>query len=90
MRIAQVSPLIESVPQGSVPEIIQHGVTGFIVEGIDEAVDTVHNIGSLSRESVPKRFDERFTIERVAHDYVRVYASLGAEPTVPVLPRRAA
>ena len=45
---------------------------GFIVEGIDEAVDAVHNIGSLSRESVRKRFDGRFTIERAARDNVRV------------------
>jgi glycosyltransferase involved in cell wall biosynthesis len=76
--------------RGSVPEIIEDGVTGFIVEGIDEAVDAVHKIGWLSRESVRKRFDQRFTIERVAHDYVRVYESLGAEPTLPVLRQRAA
>jgi glycosyltransferase involved in cell wall biosynthesis len=76
--------------RGSVSEVIEQGVSGFMVEGIDEAVDAVHNIGSLSRESVRKRFDERFTIERVAHDYVRVYESLGAEPTLPVLRRRAA
>ena len=76
--------------RGSVPEIIEHGVTGFIVEGIDEAVDAVHNTGSLSRESVRKRFEQRFTIERLAHDCVRVYESLGAEPTLPALRRRAA
>jgi glycosyltransferase involved in cell wall biosynthesis len=73
-----------------VPEVIEQGVSGFIVEGIEEAVDAVHNIGSLSREFVRKRFEQRFTIERVARDYVRVYESLGAEPTLPVLRRRAA
>jgi hypothetical protein len=61
-----------------------------MVEGIDEAVDAVHNIGSLSRGSVRKRLEQRFTIEREGHDYVRVYEALGAEPTVPVLRRRAA
>ena len=76
--------------RGSVPEIIDHGVSGFMVEGIDEAVDAVHNIGSLSRESVRKRFEQRFTVERVAHDYMRVYESLGAEPTLPVVRRQAA
>jgi len=75
--------------RGSVPEVIEQGVSGFIVEGIDEAVDAVQNIGSLRRESVRKRFEQRFTIERVARDYVRVYESLG-EPTVPVMRRRAA
>jgi glycosyltransferase involved in cell wall biosynthesis len=76
--------------RGSVPEIVEHGVTGFIVEGIDEAVEAVHNIGLLSRESVRKRFDDRFTIERAAYDYVRVYEALGAEPALPFLRRQAA
>ena len=76
--------------RGSVPEVIEQGVSGFMVEGIDEAVDAVHNIGSLSRESVRERFEERFTIERVAHDYLRVYDSLKAEPNLPVLRRQAA
>jgi glycosyltransferase involved in cell wall biosynthesis len=66
--------------QGSVPEIIEDGVTGYIVEGIDEAVEAVHAAHSLSRASVRERFEQRFTIERVAHDYVRVYHSLAAEP----------
>ena len=76
--------------RGSVPEVIEQGVSGFMVEGIDEAVDAVHNIGSLSRELVRERFDERFTIERVARDYVRVYEFLKAEPNLPVLRRQAA
>ena len=76
--------------RGSVPEVIEQSVSGFLVEGIDEAVDAVHNIALLSRESVRERFDERFTIERVAHDYVRVYESLRAEPNLPVLRRQAA
>jgi len=75
---------------GSVPEVIEQGVTGFIVEDIDAAVDAVHKIRSLGRKSVRKRFEQRFAVERVAHDYVRVYESLGAEPGLPVLRRRAA
>ena len=66
--------------RGSVPEIIEDGVTGYIVEGIEQAVDAVHNMHSLSRESVRNRFEQQFTIERVARDYVRVYHSLAAEP----------
>ena len=66
--------------QGSVPEIIEDGVTGYIVEEIDQAVEAVHAAHSLSRASVRERFEQRFTIERVAHDYVRVYHSLAAEP----------
>ena len=60
--------------------MIDEGVTGFMVEDIDEAVAAVHKARSLSREAVRERFEQRFTIERVAHDYVRVYQSLAAEP----------
>ncbi len=66
--------------RGSVPEVIDEGVTGFMVEDIEEAVAAVHKARSLSREAVRERFEQRFTIERVAHDYVRVYQSLAAEP----------
>jgi hypothetical protein len=60
--------------------VIDEDVTGFMVEEIDEAVDAVHKARSLSRHAVRERFGQRFTIERVAHDYVRVYHSLAAEP----------
>ena len=66
--------------RGSVPEVIDEGVTGFMVEDIDEAVAAVHKARSLSRQAVRERFEQRFTIERVANDYVRVYQSLAAEP----------
>jgi glycosyltransferase involved in cell wall biosynthesis len=66
--------------RGSVSEVIDEGVSGFMVEDIDEAVAAVHKARSLSRQAVRDRFDQRFTIERVARDYVRVYNSLAAEP----------
>jgi glycosyltransferase involved in cell wall biosynthesis len=66
--------------RGSVPEVIDEGVSGFMVEDIDQAVEAVHKARSLSRQAVRDRFEKRFTIERVAHDYVRVYNSLAAEP----------
>ena len=68
--------------RGSVPEVIDEGVSGFMVEDIDEAVDAVHKARSLDRWAVRERFEQRFTIERVAHDYVRVYSSLAAEPVL--------
>ena len=72
--------------RGSVPEVVEHGVTGFIVEGIDDAVAAVDKVRSLSRGAVRRRFEARFSIERAARDYVRVYQSLCAEPIV--LPSR--
>ena len=69
--------------RGSVPEVVEHGATGFIVDSIDEAVAAVEQVGSLSRMAVRRRFEERFSVERTARDYVRVYESLAAELIVP-------
>ena len=66
--------------RGSAPEVIDHGVTGFLVDGIDEAVDAVGRVPSLRRERVRQRFESRFSIGRVARDYVRVFKFLAAEP----------
>ena len=77
--------------RGSVPEVIDEGLSGFMVEDIDQAVAAVHKARSLSRQAVRDRFEQRFTIERVAHDYVRVYNSLTEEPILPATgaaPRR--
>ncbi len=61
---------------GSVPEVIDDGVTGFIVESIDESVDAVRRLGELDRAAVRRRFDERFTAQRMAHDYLAIYDRL--------------
>lgn len=58
---------------GSVPEVIDHGVTGFIVESIPEAVQAVSNIAQLSRPVIRRVFEEKFTAERMAEDYLRLY-----------------
>jgi glycosyltransferase involved in cell wall biosynthesis len=63
---------------GSVPEVIEDGVTGFVVEGIDEAVDAVKQISTLSREACRRAFEQRFTAARMAEDYLAVYRSLAA------------
>ncbi|WP_447555015.1 glycosyltransferase family 4 protein [Vreelandella sp. EE22] len=61
---------------GSVEEVIEEGVTGFIVDSIDEAVAAVSRLPTLSRERVRERFLERFTAERMALDYIALYESL--------------
>ena len=61
---------------GSVPEVIDHGVTGFIVEDIDGAVDAVRRLGELDRTVVRAAFERRFSVERMARDYVAVYEQL--------------
>ena len=64
---------------GSVPEVIDDGTTGYIVESIDESADAVRRLDDLDRRAVRARFEERFTAERMTRDYVRVYERLIAE-----------
>lgn len=58
---------------GSVPEIVEDGLTGFIVDGEMAAAEAVHRIGRLSREKIRRRFEERFTARRMARDYEAIY-----------------
>ena len=63
-------------PHGSVPEIVEHGVNGMIVDSVDAAVAAVHDINRLDRERVRQRCEERFSASRMARDYLAVYRSL--------------
>ena len=60
---------------GSVPEVIDPGVTGYIVESIDEAIRALGPLLDLDRKRIRRRFHERFTAARMAADYVRLYES---------------
>jgi glycosyltransferase involved in cell wall biosynthesis len=62
--------------QGAVPEIIEDGVTGFLVDSVDAAVEAVRRVPRLSRESCRAAFEARFTAARMASDYVAVYQTL--------------
>src|SRR5438046_6642560 len=65
--------------RGSVPEIIEDDLTGFVVEDETSAIGAVNRLSQLSRERVRKRFEERFTARRMAKDYLAVYRSLMEE-----------
>ena len=65
---------------GSVPEIIEDGVTGAIVETVDEAIAMLPQVMALDRKKVRHRFEQRFSATRMAKDYVKVYRSLLASP----------
>jgi glycosyltransferase involved in cell wall biosynthesis len=64
---------------GSVPEIIEHGVTGFVVDSIDEATACVRRISEIQRAECRRAFEERFDARRMALDYVDVYRRLTAD-----------
>jgi glycosyltransferase involved in cell wall biosynthesis len=70
--------------RGSVPEIIDEGLTGFIVEDETSAVAAVGRLSGLSRTAVRKQFELRFTARRMALDYLAAYRSLteAAEPRI--------
>ena len=62
--------------RGAVPEIVEDGVTGFVVEDEKEAVAATHQLSRLSRGAIRRRFEERFTARRMAREYLVVYRSL--------------
>ena len=62
--------------RGSAPEVIEDGLTGFIVEDVNGAIGAVDRLGHLSRERIRRRFEERFTARRMALDYLSVYRRL--------------
>jgi len=62
--------------RGSVPELIEDGVTGFIVEDEAGAIGAVDRLAHLSRSVIRARFEQRFTARRMALDYLAVYREL--------------
>ncbi len=61
--------------RGSVPEIIDQGLTGFIVEDELSAVNAVGRLADMDRVAIRKHFEKRFTARRMAEDYVEAYRS---------------
>jgi len=68
---------------GSVPEIVDPGVTGVIVDSMDEAIRALPQVLALDRRAVRQRFEHRFSVARMAKDYVHVYRSLLRRPSLP-------
>jgi glycosyltransferase involved in cell wall biosynthesis len=64
---------------GSVPEIIEDGITGAIVETMEEAIAALPRVVAFDRKKVRQRFEQRFSATRMANDYVGIYRSLLAK-----------
>jgi glycosyltransferase involved in cell wall biosynthesis len=62
--------------RGSVPEVIDDGVTGFVVESTEESARALDQIQDFDRKRCRQVFEERFSVERMARDYLDIYERL--------------
>jgi len=76
--LASGTPVIAR-PRGSVPEILEHGVTGLVAEDDDALVDAVKQVGDLDRAACRAAYERRFTDSAMAARYAAVYAAIRAE-----------
>jgi glycosyltransferase involved in cell wall biosynthesis len=68
--------------RGSVPEVMDDGLTGFVVDNVEEAIAACGKLDTLDRAAVRRQFDKRWTARRMAEDYVDVYEELISAKTV--------
>ncbi len=71
--------------RGSVPEVIDHGVTGYIVEDVQGAVAALQRLDELSRTEIRAQFERRFSSKTMAQNYVDGYSALIEATRRPVL-----
>jgi glycosyltransferase involved in cell wall biosynthesis len=64
--------------QGSIPEIIDHGVTGYICDSMSEMAQAVSGLPLIDRGRCREIFEKRFTVERMVKDYLELYESMAA------------
>jgi len=66
-------------PHGSVPEVVENGITGFVVSSVDEAALAVSACARFDRAGCRAAFERRFVATRMATDYVQLYRRLAAD-----------
>ncbi len=69
------TPVI-AFPRGSMPEIIEHGRNGFLVADVLEAVEAIRAIPKIDRSQCRKTVEERFTVDHMVENYIRVYQTI--------------
>jgi glycosyltransferase involved in cell wall biosynthesis len=75
--MASGTPVI-AFPYGSVPEIIESGITGFLCDGVNRAVEAVERLDLIDRKVCRARFEERFSVETMTDAYMREYEKAAA------------
>jgi glycosyltransferase involved in cell wall biosynthesis len=66
--------------RGSIPEIVEHGVTGYICDTINEMVQAVAGLSLIDRKRCREIFEQRFTVERMVRDYLSLYEKMAGAP----------
>jgi len=82
------TPVI-AYPYGSAPEVVEDGVTGYLVDDVAGAVAAVSRLGALDRAAIRRRFEKRFSAHAMAKAYVSLYAQLAAPRQTSKLSSRA-
>jgi glycosyltransferase involved in cell wall biosynthesis len=77
------TPVI-AYPMGSVPEVIADGISGYVVSDLDGAVEAVRKIDNLDRRKIRKYFEQYFTADRMAKDYMKIYERLVSRKKAPL------
>jgi glycosyltransferase involved in cell wall biosynthesis len=77
------TPVI-AYPFGSVPEVIEDRVSGYLVSDLAGAVDAVKQIGKIDRRKVRKHFENNFTADRMALDYLKIYERMVSRRKAPL------
>jgi len=70
--MANGTPVV-ALRRGSVPEVIDEGLTGFVVDSVDRAVAAVPRAAALDRSGIRRCFEERSSVQRMARDYIEIY-----------------
>jgi glycosyltransferase involved in cell wall biosynthesis len=73
--LASGTPVI-ALRDGSVPEVIEHGRTGFIVDGVDEMVAAVDRLVEIDAAACRQAVEARFTVDRLVDEYEAIYRRL--------------
>ena len=77
------TPVI-AYPFGSVPEVVEDGVSGYVVSDQAAAVDAIKNIHQIDRKKVRKHFEHYFTADRMALDYLKIYERMVSRKKAPL------
>jgi glycosyltransferase involved in cell wall biosynthesis len=75
--LASGTPVI-AYRSGALPEVVEDGITGFIVDGVEEMADAIARVEAIEPFACRAAAKARFSAERMTADYLRLYAELAA------------